>query len=370
MKNKTLFVILILMLIAGVGGLIKYINYTNNFVRSDAVFIKSDSLTFLSFKLAGKIEKIEVKEGDKIQKGEILAKLDTKNLKIQKRELLQNINSLDEKIKALKIQKEKLSKDIINNENLIKIQISKMDRTIEAKAYLIDAKRYQLNKLKKDYERFSKLLKNRKISQEKYEKIETAYLSLKDEIKADEKILASMSEDKTSLFVKLQINENQKKEIERLSKTINSIEFQKKALNEKIALLNQNIKDSFIYAPFNGVVAKKFVNDDEVVKAGRNVLSVVNLRDVYVLVYLQEDKLKKIKIGNEVKISIDGLGKEYNGKVNQILPASASTFALIPRDFSSGEFTKLQQRFFVKIKFDKIPKNIKVGMSAEVQIKR
>jgi len=369
--NKNIVIGIFGILIIGtIIAIYKYISFTNNYVSSDAVFVKSDTLTNLSFKLPGKIEKIYVNEGDKIKKGEILAKLDTKDLEIQKNELLQNINSLDEKIKATIIQKEKLSKDIENNINLIKVQIKKLEKLIQAKAYEIDAKRYQLEKLKRDYESFSKLFKEKKISREKFDKVKTAYFSLKDEIKANEKELEGMLEDKKALFIKLNLTENSKKELNRLTKLIDSMNAQKKALKEKLSLINQHIKDSFIYAPFDGEVAKKFANSNEVVPAGKMVLSVVNLNDLYVLDLLEEKKLKGIKRGCKVKIHIDALDKDFDGVVDKILPASAATFAILPRDISSGEFTKLQQRFYVRIKFKKIPKDVKVGMGGEVTINK
>jgi membrane fusion protein (multidrug efflux system) len=80
--------------------------------------------------------------------------------------------------------------------------------------------------------------------------------------------------------------------------------------------------------------------------------------------------MKGIKPGCKVKIHIDALDKDFNGVVSKILPASAATFALVPRDISSGEFTKLAQRFYVRIKFDQIPDGVLVGMSGEVEIRR
>ena len=370
MKKNIVLGIFGILIIGTIIAIYKYISFTNHYVSSDAVFVKSDSLTNLSFKLPGKIEKIYVNEGDKIKKGEVLAKLDTKDLEIQKNELLQNINALDEKIKATRIQKEKLAKDIKNNINLIKTQIKKLEKLIQAKAYMIDAKRYQLDKLKRDYESFSKLFKKKRISREKFDKVKTAYFALKDEIKANEKELEGMLEDKNALFIKLNLAENSKKELNRLAKLIDSMNAQKKALKEKLALINQNIKDSFIYAPFSGEVAKKFANSDEIVPAGKMILSVVNLNDLYVLDLLEEKKLKGIKKGCKAKIHIDALDKDFDGVVEEILPASAATFSILPRDISSGEFTKLAQRFYVRIKFKKIPKDVKVGMSGEAVINK
>jgi len=369
MKKIALIIFIVLLVASGVS-LYKYIEFNKNFVSSNAVFVKSDSLTYLSFKLPGKLQKVYVNEGDDVKKGELLAKLDTKSLEIQRNELKANINALSKKIEATILQKEKLVKDINENINLIKTQIKKSEKLIEAKSYAINAKKYQLKKLENDYKRFSKLFKEKKISREKYEKIKTAFFALNDEIKADEKTLESMLEDKNALFIKLKLAQNNKKEINRLSFLISSMKSQEKSLKEKLALIEENLKDSYIYAPFSGSIAKKFAKTHEVVNAGQKILSIVNLKDLYVLNLLEETKMKGIKPGCKVKIHIDALDKDFDGVVDKILPASVATFALVPRDISSGEFTKLAQRFYVRIKFKDTPKGVKVGMSGEVQIAR
>ena len=370
MKKKIALYIFIVLVIGSLYALYRYIYFTNHYVSSDAVFVKSDTLTNLSFQLPGKIAKIYVNEGDKIKKGEVLAKLDTTNLQIQKKELIKTIKALNDKIKATVIQKQKLASDVNNSIAITKAKINKLKNLISAKEYEIKAKEIKLSKLKRDYYRFSRLYKENRISNEKYESVKTGFLAFENGIKADKKVLKSMYDDLKMLEITLKININNKKDILRLAKLIKSMKFQEKALREKLALINQNIKDSYIYAPFNGSVAKKFANPDEVVNAGTPILSVVNLKNVYVLDLLEEKKLRGIKKGCKVRIHIDALDKTFNGYVSKILPASAATFAILPRDISSGEFTKLQQRFYVRIRFYKIPKGIRVGMSGEVTISK
>ncbi|GAX86878.1 membrane fusion protein, multidrug efflux system [Lebetimonas natsushimae] len=370
MKKKIALIVFAVLIGISLFVLVKYIIFSKNYATSNAVFVKTDSLTNLSFKIPGKIEKIYVNEGESVKKGELLAKLNTKDLEIQRKELINQIEALNKKIEASVIQKDKLSKDIDENIDLINVQIKKLSKLIEAKKYAIKAKENKLQKLQNDYKRFSRLYKNKKISIEKFENVKTAFLALQNEINADKKILESMYEDKNALFIKLKLAENNKKEISRLAKLIQSMKSQLEALNDKLALINQHIKDSFIYAPFNGKIAKKFTNANEVVNAGTKILSIVNPKDLYVLVLLEETKLKGIKTGNYVKIHIDTTDKDYEGYVNKILPASAATFALVPRDISSGEFTKLSQRFYIRIKFKKIPDDVLVGMSGEVEIAR
>ena len=370
MKKKIALFIFIILLIAGVYGLYKYIVFNKNYAESNAVFVKSDSLTFLSFKLPGKIEKIYVKEGQNIKNGELLAKLETKELEIQKKEILANIKALEDKIKATKIQKEKLSNDIDINLKLLNNEKEKLQKNIESMAFVIDSMRYKLNKLKDDYRKFKKLYKQGKVAKEKLDNVKVAYNSLKDQISAQKKKFEALQLENNTIDMKIKMTLNNKKEIQRLTKSISAQENQLKALNEKLSLINTNIHNSYIYSPINGKVAKKFLNDGEVVGAGMKVLSVVDPKDLYVLDLLEETKMKGIKPGCRVKIHIDALDKDFEGYVSKILPASAATFALVPRDISSGEFTKLAQRFYVRIRFKEVPKDVLVGMSGEVEIKR
>ena len=370
LKRNMVLAILVILIIGSLYALYRYIHFTNHYVSSDAVFVKSDTLTNLSFKLPGKIEKIYVNEGEKIKKGEILAKLDTKDLEIRKNELNFTITSLKSSINALVLQKEKLQNDIKDNISLINNEFNKLQKNIKAFEFNIDALNVKLQKAQNDYKRFLRLYKNNKISKEKFETIKTLYFALKDEIKSNEEKLKALKLEKNTLQIKKQLVLNQKTDIKRLAKIILSNKDKLKSLMEQLALIKQNIKDSFIYSPFNGEVAKKFANPDEVVPAGRMVLSVVNLKNLYVLDLLEEKKLKGIQKGCSVTIHIDALDKNFKGYVSKILPASASTFALVPRDISSGEFTKLQQRFYVRIRFNHIPQGVKVGMSGEVTISK
>jgi membrane fusion protein (multidrug efflux system) len=350
--------------------LAKYIIYNMKYVSSNAAFVKSDNLTNLSFKLAGKIDKIYVKEGEKVKKNTLLAKLDTKNLEIQKAILKYQIKSLENKKEALILQKDKLSTELKKNLLLNSNQISKLNSLIKAKEFEIKSKEIELDKLKSDYLKFKKLYNNHKISKEKFEKVKTAYFSAKEKINALKEFLYSMKKDKKALYIKTDIIKNGKKDINRLQKEILALDSNIASLKDKLRLINLHIKDSYLYAPFDGILAKKFVNSNEIINAGKFVVSLVNLKNLYVLDLLEETKLKGIKKGCLVNIYVDATDKNYKGVVSEILPASAATFAILPRDISSGEFTKLAQRFYVKIKFKKLPKDLLVGMSAEVEIEK
>ncbi len=369
-KKRMALIIFIVLLAAAVFALVRYMIFTKHYTTSDAVFIKSDTLTSLSFKLPGKIEKIYVKEGDFVKKGTLIAKLDTKELQTTAAQTDFAIKALAKNIEALRLQKEKLQNDITlglkENANSFK----KLQKETLSAEYEVNSMLPLLNKLQKDYEKFKKLFAKHQISEEKYRNIKSHYFSMQDKYKSAKTKLQILYLKQNDLKIAKKKLQNQYLEIKRLAKIIKASEDKLKSMKENLALIKEKINDSYLYMPFDGNIAKKFANTDEVVAAGQRVLSVVDLKNVYVLDLLDEKKLYGIQKGCRVKIHVDALDKTFDGYVSKILPASAATFALVPRDISSGEFTKLSQRFYVRMRFDKVPKGVKVGMSAEATIEK
>ncbi|WP_343123071.1 HlyD family efflux transporter periplasmic adaptor subunit [Persephonella sp. KM09-Lau-8] len=156
-----------------------------------------------------------------------------------------------------------------------------------------------------------------------------------------------------------------KKNIESLQNKILALQQQKKDLENLISYTK-------LVSPYNGKIAKKFVSEGEVVPAGRPIYAIVPDNSLYILVLLEETKLEGIKIGSKAIIHIDAYpDKEYEGEVFEINPATAAKFALVPRDVTAGEFTKVAQRIPVKIKITKGDISVlKVGLGGEVEIKR
>ena len=103
---------------------------------------------------------------------------------------------------------------------------------------------------------------------------------------------------------------------------------------------------------------------------GAPVYALSDPKALYCEVLLSEKKLHGVRPGNRVKVTVDALkGKNFEGEVGSIAPTSASTFSLVPRDIASGEFTKLDQRFVVRIRLKEID-GLRAGMGATVAISR
>jgi membrane fusion protein (multidrug efflux system) len=127
-----------------------------------------------------------------------------------------------------------------------------------------------------------------------------------------------------------------------------------------------------VRAPVDGVVAKRNVQLGNFVATGTSMISIVPLPRVYILANYKENQLSLVREGQRVEVSVDLLpGKRLHGTVSRISPASGSTFALLPPDNATGNFTKVAQRLTVRIELDPDQPNfdrLRPGMSVTTRI--
>ena len=81
-------------------------------------------------------------------------------------------------------------------------------------------------------------------------------------------------------------------------------------------------------------------------------MAVYDPSTLYVEARFEETKLRHLRPGQLVTLEVDALpGRPLHGRIRVIHRAAAGEFALIPRDVTAGEFTRLTQRVPVEIEF-------------------
>jgi membrane fusion protein (multidrug efflux system) len=135
---------------------------------------------------------------------------------------------------------------------------------------------------------------------------------------------------------------------------------------------NNQLSYCTIVAPTDGYIGNRTVNLGDRVTVGGALMAVV--QDVWVVANYKETQLGKMKKNQQVKIVVDAVpGHTFTGHVDSFSPGTGATFALLPPDNATGNFTKIVQRIPVKILFD--PDSIKdfqgrllPGLSVETTI--
>lgn len=129
-----------------------------------------------------------------------------------------------------------------------------------------------------------------------------------------------------------------------------------------------------VTAPVSGRIGKRNAEVGNRVQAGQALYAIVE-PDVWIVANFKETQLPKMKVGQPVEITIDALpGKHFTGQVESFSPASGSSFALLPADNATGNFTKVVQRVPVRIHFDPASirgyeETLRAGLSAVVAVK-
>ncbi len=128
-----------------------------------------------------------------------------------------------------------------------------------------------------------------------------------------------------------------------------------------------------ILAPIDGDVARRAVQVGQRVQPGSNLLSVVPLSQVWVDANFKELQLRKMRIGQPVRLSADLYGDkvEYRGTLVGFGAGTGSAFALLPAQNASGNWIKIVQR--VPVRIDLEPEDLAqnpllVGLSMQVEV--
>jgi membrane fusion protein (multidrug efflux system) len=118
-------------------------------------------------------------------------------------------------------------------------------------------------------------------------------------------------------------------------------------------LAMQDRAHATIVAPVDGTVGNRQVRVGDYVQPGTRLLTLVPLGALYVTANFKETQTARMHSGEAATVTADALpGTTLRGTVDSIAPGSGSSFALLPFEPGTGNFTKIVQRVAVRIRFD------------------
>jgi len=280
----------------------------------------------VSSKTSGEILTFNFNEGAQVNAGDTILIIDHELLDIQ---LQQSMAAKDAAEAQMKLMLSGARKEDIN----------------QAEQNLNQAK-VNFETAERDKIRFKNLYDSRSITQKQYEDAIARY----DLMNAQ--------------YISAQENYNKVKKIFRQEE----IEQAKANLNKATAgveLLKKNIRDCYVISPIKGFIVKTFVERGESVSPMSSLFKVSDLDEVELVVYVSEEELGYVKLGQKADVTIDTYkDKSYEGKVTYI----SSEAEFTPKNIQTkDERTKLV--FAVKITIPNKDYDLKSGMPADAVIK-
>lgn len=123
--------------------------------------------------------------------------------------------------------------------------------------------------------------------------------------------------------------------------------------NSALKIAEQNLKNTKITAPKNGVIGSRSVEAGSIVVPGISVFDLLNINNVYVRISVPENEIRKIQKEQSAKVSIPAVSAEaFNAKVEKI----GVTANLISKTYE------------VKLAIDNRDLQIKPGMACNINI--
>ncbi len=134
----------------------------------------------------------------------------------------------------------------------------------------------------------------------------------------------------------------------------------------QLKVIETQLENTRITAPISGYIAKQVLMQGDVAAAGQTIISINDLKNVWIVANFEETKIRHISPGAPVEITVDAYPNyRFKGHVEMI------GYGIVAPPFSIGEFTKTTQRVPVRIAFDNIPEKMRIlpGMSVEVKVR-
>jgi len=237
--KATLLITLAVLLLAGCKNKTGQADAYGNFEATEVI---------ISAETAGRILNFDKDEGSSIEKGELLALVDTTLIHLQKAELDAGINSVKTRISSIMAQNEILNQQIEN----LNINIGRVE----------------------------KMLRDDAATQKQLDDMTGQVAVFRKQIEAN-------NTQKASVAAELAVYESKK------------------------ASLNEQVSRSCIKSPLTGTIIEKYSEAGEVTAPGKPLAKIADLSVVKLKVYISGAQLGKIKTGQKCSVRIDDGAKGF-----------------------------------------------------------
>lgn len=318
-KKIGIFLLLLIMIISGVIYSF-YVDKKDKLVATGTIEVTKYDVTP---RLAGYIRNLDLEEGDKLNLNDFVCEIEREDLQAQNDSDWQAVKEAQAKLQDLK-------------DGARKQEIAMAENSLQ-KAQVI------LAKAQTDLKRNKELYGVGGISKQTLDDMQKAV-----DVAEKEVYIAKENYDLVLAGTRQQQIEAQQQQVEKL-----------------IAQANANasiLADTKIYSPITGVILNKNFENNEYINQGQAILTLADLTDSWIIVYIDIVDLGRVYLHQSVNIQVDAYPQNnFIGEVININDEAEFT----PRETLTKD-ERSNKVFAVKIKIPNEDKKLKAGMVADV----
>ncbi len=288
-SRAPLFLLLLLVAAAGAGGYWWWREH--NKAADNSLLTLEGNVDVrqvdLSFKVSGRIEKLNVDEGDRVNAGQVVAELD----KTYFHDDLEQVRAQEQNSAA----------------NLARLEHgSRPEEIAQARARLVESQATQ-HRAAQDFDRYAALVGEGAISKQNYDQAKAALAEADAEVNYAQQTLHLQ-------------------EIGPRVEDIDAGRALEASAKAAVVVSERRLKDADLIAPSEGIVLTRAREKGAIVNAGETIFTVTLISPVWVRTYVNERDLGRIREGLEGDVHTDSApGKVYHGHIGFISPKAEFT---------------------------------------------
>ena len=343
----------------------------------------------MSFRLQGHVARLLVDEGARVKKGDVLAELDQEPIRERRDQASAAVREFEAKVASLSLSTN-IRQDVLDAEvkkaqaavsaadaRYQSLRTGSREEEIAEAAAARDKARTEWENRMADFKRIKDLYEGKIVSASQYDNALTgaeasraAYLAAEERyklVKAGPRKEAVM-EGKANLAgsgAALSAAEAGSREVEKMKLDLRALHSQLDQARAALAIAEDDLRKSTLYAPFDAFVTVKDTEEKEFVQPGTPVVTLADLDEVWVKTYVPETQLGRVRLGQEADVLSDTFpGKVYRGKVTFISPEAEFT----PKNVQTKE-ERVKLVYRIKVTLTNPNQELKAGMPVDVIIR-
>ena len=331
----------------------------------------------VSAKLAGRIRRLHVKEGDRVAEGQLLAELEDEELRAEMGRQEAGLRTAEATLRDLRAGARREEIDEARA-NVARAQAQLDDLVAGSRAQEIEEARAAVRSAEatrawteRDLQRATELFRKELIAAQEVDRARQAYeVAVAQEKTARERLALTLEGTRPQQVeaARAQLKAAQDRLALLLAgprpDQVAAARAQVEQARSALALARSRLKEMTLTAPVAGVVLRKNLEAGETASPGVPILTLMDPKDVWVRAYIPEEEVGRIKIGDRARVTVDAYaGRVFAGRISEI----ASEAEFTPKNVQTKK-ERVNLVFRIRIAVDNPEGILKPGMPADADV--
>lgn len=313
--------------------------------------IEGRDVTVAPKTIDGRVAQLFADEGDTVTKGQLLAELETNALEARVASLAAAVANVDAQIGQATL-------DVALTAKNSDATIAAAEAAVSTAAARVTRARAVLSNAAANQRRGAALFAQAVISRTEFDQMELALSTSEADLDAAEREFARSNAD-------LALARASKDAVAVKRQQVRALQQSRRAAASQLAEAQANLAERRIVAPADGTILSRPVEVGDVVSPGSAMFQLVDLRRLYVKVYIPEPDIPKIRLGDRADVSVDAFpGRSFEARVTKIADQAEFT----PKNVETAD-ERLKLVFGVEVTFVTPDRLLKPGMPADCTIR-